>query len=416
MSGALLIAEAAAGAGGRRAPTVLQRRLRDQVVHRLRRLSCGAIRLTDHAGEMLLGDPTGPLGTAPLVVHDPAFWTALVFGADLAAGEGFVSGQWSSDDLVRLLQLFVRDREVRQQVGRSPWSWPRRLLRRAGQLLRQNHRRGSERNIRDHYDLGDELFAHMLDPSMTYSSAWFEYEGQPLAATQQHKLQRLGDLVDLGPGDHLLEIGTGWGSLALFAARRGARVVTTTISHNQFTTTQQRLAQSGLGDRVQLLRRDYRDLDGTFDKLLSCEMIEAVGARFLPTYLRTCAARLRAGGLLGLQAITIQDRLYHGALRSVDYIKRHVFPGSFIPSVAAIVDAAARHSDLQLEHYTDFGPHYATTLRCWRERITTAPEPFLRRGGPALLRAWVYYLAYCEAGFRERQLGVGHFRFRRGRA
>lgn len=413
MSGTLLIAEAAAAAGGRTAPTALQRRLRDQVVHRLRRLRCGAIRLTDHAGETLLGASDGPLGTVQLVVHDPAFWSALVFGADLGAGESFVRGGWSSDDLVRLLQLFVRERDVRQQVGRTPWSLPRRLLQRVGHWLRANHRRGSERNIRDHYDLGDELFAHFLDPSMTYSSAWFEYAGQSLAQAQQHKLRRLLDLVDLTPGDRLLEIGSGWGSLAIAAAARGARVVTTTISHRQFAAAQHRVAHSGLGDRVELLRRDYRDLDGTFDKLLSCEMIEAVGARYLPTYLRTCADRLRPGGLLGLQAITIQDRLYHGALCSVDYIKRHVFPGSFMPSVAAIVDAAARHSDLQLEHYVDFGPHYATTLRCWRERITAAPEPFLRRGGPSLLRAWVYYFAYCEAGFREQQLGVGHFRFRR---
>jgi len=174
------------------------------------------------------------------------------------------------------------------------------------------------------------------------------------------------------------------------------------------------VAAAGLADRVELRLQDYRDLDGTYDKLLSCEMIEAVGARYLPVYLRTCAERLRPGGQLGLQAITIRDRLYDSALRTVDYIKRHVFPGSFIPSVRAIVGAAAEHTDLRLVQMQDFGPHYATTLRCWRETIERDPSPFTARDSSgALLRAWQYYFAYCESGFRERQLGVCHLRFER---
>jgi len=416
MSGSILIAggdDAPAPATAVR-PTFGQKLLRRAVLSRLRGLGSGALRFRDALGEELVGNPGGPFGVIPVEVRDPAFWGVLAKNGDVGAGEGYVAGQWSCPDLVRLLRLFVRDRGVLLDVHESLWSLPRRWLLRLGQWRRQNSRHGSERNIADHYDLGDELFAQFLDPSLTYSSAWFEHDGQSLADAQQHKLQRLCRLVDLQRDERLLEIGTGWGSLALCAAGTfGARVTTTTISQNQFARAQERVRAAGLADRVDLLLRDYRDLDGTFDKLLSCEMIEAVGAAFLPTYLRACATRLRPGGLLGLQAITIGHEHYHDALRMVDYIRRHVFPGSFIPSVQVITDTAHRHTELRLEHAEDFGLHYATTLQHWREAMLHAPRPFLARGGPALLRAWEYYFAYCEAGFRERHIGVAHLRFRK---
>lgn len=415
MTSSILIAtRTCAGAGSAAAPTAAQRWIRRRVAARLRRLSSGALLLRDASGEELLGRAAGPLGTALLDVHDPAFWSAVATGGDVGAGEAFVAGHWSSPDLVRLLRLFVRDREVMLAVHETPWSLPRRWLLRLGQWLRQNSRKGSRRNIADHYDLGDELFAQFLDPTMTYSAAWFEHEGQSLEAAQRAKLRRLCRLVDLQPGDRMLEIGTGWGSLAVTAAGEfGARVTTTTISANQFAGAAARVRAAGLADRVELLQRDYRDVGGTFDKLLACEMIEAVGAHYLPTFLRACAQRLRPGGVLGLQAITIDHRHYRAALRTVDYIRRHVFPGSFIPSVEAIADAAARHTDLRLEYVEDFGAHYATTLQRWRQALEASPEPFLARGGAALLRAWQYYFSYCEAGFRERHIGVAHLRFRR---
>ena len=420
MSGSMQIARSddddddRGGAAAARRPTLTQRLWRSGVLARLRGLRSGAVRVHDAAGDELVGCPDGPLGTITLDVRDPAFWSAVVWSGDIGAGEAYVDGLWSCSDLVRLLALFVRDRDVLLDVDQTMWSLPKRALLRLGHWLRPNSRAGSQRNIADHYDLGDDLFAHFLDPSLTYSSAWFEHDGQSLAEAQRAKLRRLCELVELQPGDHLLEIGTGWGSLAMCAAGEfGARVTTTTISRNQFARAQERVAAAGLGDRVELLLRDYRDLTGTHDKLLSCEMIEAVGARFLPTYLRTCAARLRPGGLLGLQAITIADQHYASALRAIDYIKRHVFPGSFIPSVNAIVGAAAEHTDLRVDRLVDFGPHYATTLRLWRERVLAAPEPFLARGGVSLVRAWEYYFAYCEAGFRERHIGVSHLRFRR---
>ncbi len=416
MSDSILIAGADedAGHGVRRQPTFAQRLLRKAVLGRLRGLRSGAILMRDALGEELLGNAAGALGTVPIVVHDPAFWSVLGRGGDVGAGEGYVTGQWSCTELVRLLQLFVRDRDVLLDVDQTLWSLPRRALLRVGQWLRRNSRRGSKRNIADHYDLGDDLFAHFLDPSMTYSAAWFEQEGQSLADAQAAKLRRLCQLVELQPTDHLLEIGTGWGSLAVCAAKQfGARVATTTISQNQFAAARSRVQAAACGDRVELLLRDYRDLTGTFDKVVSCEMVEAVGAKYLPTFLKVCAQRLRPGGVLGLQAITIAHQHYGEALRAVDYIRRHVFPGSFIPSVQAIVGAAARHTDLRIEFVEDFGHHYATTLQRWREAVVSAPAPFLERGGPGLLRAWQYYFAYCEAGFRERHIGVCHLRFRR---
>lgn len=401
-------------AAARRLPTTAQKLLRAGILARLRGLRSGALRLRDALGEQVVGEPDGPLGTIELDVLDPAFWSEVAAGGDVGAGEAFVGGMWRTNDLVALMQLFVRDRAVLLGVHETFWSLPRRWLLRLGQWLRQNSRSGSKRNIADHYDLGDELFAHFLDPTMTYSSAWFERPDQSLLEAQQHKLRRLCRLVELQPGDRLLEIGTGWGSLAMCAAGEfGAQVTTTTISQNQHDRARQRIADAGLAPRIDVLRQDYRDLQGAYDKLLSCEMIEAVGARFLPTYLKVCAQRLRPGGVLGLQAITIAHQHYAEALRMVDYIRRHVFPGSFIPSIQAIADAAARHTDLRLEYCEDFGPHYATTLQRWRQTVMGSPGPFLQRGGEALVRAWEYYFAYCEAGFRERHIGVAHLRFRR---
>lgn len=402
-------AVSAAPVAGRPAPiqSWLSRRIRSRALAQFARLRSGAVRLCEGARRTVLGTPHGPLGCIDLEVLDEAFWGALAARGAVGAGEAYVAGLWSSPDLVGVLRLFLRDRAVLDAVDRTLWTLPARLLLRAQHWLRDNHRRGSRRNIADHYDLGDELFAQFLDPSLTYSAAWFATPEQSLAEAQQHKLRRLCELVELRAGERLLEIGTGWGSLAEVAARDfGAEVTTTTISARQFVYAQRRLAAAGLAKRVTVLQRDYRDLDGSYDKLISCEMIEAVGARWLPTFLRVCAERLRPGGRFALQAITIRDQQYQAALRSVDYIKRHVFPGSFIPSVAAIVGAAAAHTDLRLLQLVDFGAHYATTLACWRQRLLAAPEPFVCSGGAQLVRAWDYYFAYCEAGFRERQLGV----------
>ncbi|MCR9244586.1 MAG: cyclopropane-fatty-acyl-phospholipid synthase family protein [bacterium] len=395
--------------------TLWQRFLRGRVHARLATLTSGALEIHDFAGSAVLGNRDGEFGCQTVTVHDAAFYSQLASAGAIGAGEAFVDGQWSTSDLLAVMRLLVRDRDVMLGVDRSWLSLPRRTLQRVGHRLRRNSRRGSRRNIADHYDLREDLFELFLDPTMTYSAAWFAHPEQSLEDAQHEKLRRLCALVDLQESDRLLEIGSGWGSLAMAAARDfGARVTTTTISENQFRTASKRVVENGLGDGVELLQRDYRDLTGTFDKLLSCEMIEAVGADFLPDYLRTCAARLRPGGVLGLQAITIADQHYESARRHVDYIKRHVFPGSFIPSVTAITSAATEHTDLRLTKLEDFGEHYAETLARWRQVWEARAEDVRALGGDdRLLRAWSFYFAYCEAGFRERHISVCHLRFER---
>jgi cyclopropane-fatty-acyl-phospholipid synthase len=280
-------------------------------------------------------------------------------------------------------------------------------LRRLLHWLNRNSRDGSRRNIAAHYDLGNDLFALMLDETMAYSCGIYQRADATLHEAQVAKFERICRKLRLSPADHLLEIGTGWGGFAIHAASRyGCRVTTTTISREQHDWAREKIEAAGLSDRVTLLLDDYRDLGGRYDKLVSIEMIEAVGARYLDTYTAQCARLLEPHGAMLLQAITIQDQLYEEALESVDFIQRFIFPGSFIPSVSAVTDSVRRVTDFKVFHLEDIGPHYATTLRHWRENFFARLPEVHRLGYPdAFVRMWEYYLCYCEGGFLERQLG-----------
>jgi cyclopropane-fatty-acyl-phospholipid synthase len=248
-----------------------------------------------------------------------------------------------------------------------------------------------------------------------YSSAIFASPDEPLEVASRRKLERIGRKLDLKPADHLVEIGTGWGGMALHAAQRfGCRVTTTTISKEQHALATERVARAGLADRVTVLLEDYRDLSGTYDKLVSIEMIEAIGHQYLDTYMATCASLVKPDGLALVQAITIEDHRYEQALQSVDFIKRHIFPGSFIPCVSAIAGAMARSTDLRLVSQEDFGPSYALTLRVWRQRFMERLDDVRALGyDERFIRMWEFYLAYCEGGFLERSIGVSHLLFAR---
>jgi cyclopropane-fatty-acyl-phospholipid synthase len=280
-------------------------------------------------------------------------------------------------------------------------------LRRILHWLNRNSPDGSRRNIAAHYDLGNDLFALMLDETMAYSCGVFERDDATLHEAQLAKFERICRKLRLGADDHLLEIGTGWGGFAIHAASRyGCRVTTTTISREQHDWAREKIAAAGLADRVTLLLDDYRDLRGRYDKLVSIEMIEAVGARYLDTYTAQCSKLLEPHGAMLLQAITIQDQVYEEALKSVDFIQRFIFPGSFIPSVTAITDSVRSSTDMKVFHLEDIGPHYATTLRRWRENFFARLPEVRQLGYPdAFVRLWEYYLCYCEGGFLERQLG-----------
>jgi cyclopropane-fatty-acyl-phospholipid synthase len=281
-------------------------------------------------------------------------------------------------------------------------------------LLRRNTRGGSRRNIGAHYDLSNEFFAAFLDDTLTYSCAVFERPGASLKEASLAKYERICRLADLSGGHEVLEIGTGWGGFALYAAERyGCRVTTTTISREQFALATRRVADAGLADRVRVLDKDYRDLTGRYDRLVSIEMIEAVGPQFLPTFFERCAALLVPEGRMALQAITIRDDQYDAARRETDFIKRHIFPGGTIFSLTALSLAASR-TDLRLLRADDIGPHYAETLRRWRANLRASWPGLLARGfDERLLRLWEFYFCYCEGGFAEGYLGDVQLAFAR---
>jgi cyclopropane-fatty-acyl-phospholipid synthase len=283
-------------------------------------------------------------------------------------------------------------------------------VRRALHFANRNTQRGSERNIAAHYDLGNDFFELVLDRTMAYSCGIYATKDATLEQASLAKFDSICRKLALVPSDHLVEIGTGWGGLAIHAARHyGCRVTTTTISREQYDYACAAVASAGLADRVTLLRKDYRDLTGSYDKLVSVEMVEAVGHEFLEGYFATCSRLLKPDGAMLLQAITLQDQYYEAALKAVDYIQRYVFPGSFIPSVTTLITAATRATDLKLFHMEDIGPHYAATLRDWRLRLHANVAAVRELGfNDEFLRLWEFYLCYCEGGFAERQLGDVH--------
>jgi cyclopropane-fatty-acyl-phospholipid synthase len=313
---------------------------------------------------------------------------------------------WDSPDLTAVVRLFVQNRAVLDGLdgGLALLATP---LRRWLHRRNRNDRAGSRRNIAAHYDLGDDLFELFLDETMTYSAAMFATPTATLAEAQRAKLDRLCGKLDLVPGDHLLEIGTGWGALGIHAARAyGCRVTTTTISAEQHAFAKERIRAAGLADRITLLLQDYRELEGRFDKLVSVEMIEAVGHQYYDEFFRRCAALLQDDGLMALQAITIADQHYERARDSVDFIQRHIFPGSCIPSVTALLDSATRASDLRLTHLEDIGPHYVRTLATWRGRLRERWDDALALGlDEEFLRLFEFYFCYSEGGFAERHIG-----------
>ncbi|SFR76130.1 cyclopropane-fatty-acyl-phospholipid synthase [Stenotrophomonas maltophilia] len=382
--------------------------LRQRLLSQLAPLREGQLRVRDALGETLLGDAAGELQVT-VTIDDPAFYRKVAAQGSVGAGESYIHGDWQCDDLVALVRLLVRNRDLLDGMERGPARIGGWLLR-GWNRLRRNSREGSRRNIAAHYDLGNDFFALFLSTDLMYSSALFASEQDTLEDASRRKLDRICQQLRLAPGDRVVEIGTGWGGFALHAAQHyGCHVTTTTISAEQHALATARVRAAGLEDRITLLMKDYRDLHGQYDKLVSIEMIEAIGAQYLDTYMATLQRLLKPDGLALLQAITIEDHRYEQARRSVDYIKRHVFPGSFIPSINAIIAAKTRASDLQLLAQQDFGHSYALTLRAWRQRFLAQLSAVHAQGFDArFCRLWEFYLAYCEGGFLERSIGVSH--------
>ena len=371
-------------------------------VHRaLGAIESGTVTVRDSLGEAAFGsgDPI-----ASISVRDPAFYRSLLLGGSVGAGESYMEGHWDSEDLVALVRIMALNRQALGGLD-GALAAPAGILRAAAHAWRRNSRGGSRRNVQAHYDLGDDLFRLFLDERLMYSAAVFEAGTETLDQASDAKLLRLCRKLDLRPSDHLLEIGTGWGGLAAFAAERfGCRVTTTTISNAQYRHARALVRERGLSGQVEVLRSDYRDLTGRFDKLVSVEMVEAVGHQYLDAYFRACARLLKPSGLMAMQAITIRDAAYRQALKRADFIKRHIFPGGFIPCNGVLTRSAGA-ADLVLVNLEDIGPDYALTLREWRRRLEAN-----RQKGAALgfderfLRMWRFYFAYCEGGFLERSI------------
>jgi len=354
---------------------------------------------------------------AVLRVQDPAFYGDAIFGGVIGITESYIDGRWTTDDLPALIRIVMHNEALYSALDRgmgSVWQPFRNLL----HAFRHNSEKGSRKNIMAHYDLGNDFFSLFLDETMAYSSAYFPSEDASLTEASRAKFDRLCRRLELHSGDHLLEIGTGWGGFAMHAAREyGCKVTTTTISPSQRDWVEERIRQAGLSQQVEVLGLDYRKLAGQYDKLVSIEMIEAVGHQYLDTFFACCGKLLRPHGLMALQAITIPNRRYAVHKRKATFINQYVFPGSCLPSDTAMCQSVTRGSDLELMVKEDITAHYVKTLALWRSRFMTKVEQVRKFWpGEAFIRTWDLYFASCEAGFAERDISVGQYLFAKPKA
>jgi cyclopropane-fatty-acyl-phospholipid synthase len=392
---------------GDTSPRFTDQFFRQLVLGRFSKMQALPLSIHDPLGDLSLENGEVVGATASIHVQRLEFYRRVAVGGGLGAAESYIRGEWDAPQLVETMRLLARNMDTLSGVERGG-ARLLRPLRVAANWLRRNTRSGSRRNISAHYDLSNDFFALMLDPTMTYSSGVFESPSTTLTEASTEKYDRICRKLQLTSKDHVLEIGTGWGGFAEHAARNyGCQITTTTISDQQHAYAANRFLASGLDKQITLLKEDYRDLRGTYSKLVSIEMIEAVGQRYLPNFFAKCSQLLEPDGAMCLQAILIPDHRYEGYCRSVDFIQRYIFPGGFLPSMGAIANCVGRKTDLRFIASDDFGPHYAQTLSLWRQQFWNNIDAVRALGfDERFIRTWHYYLCYCEAGFRERQIGV----------
>ncbi len=390
----------------------LKERRMDRIARRailalLQKLVHGGLKLVENGHRHDFGKKSDRFSLqATIFVHHPQLYTRLLFGGSIGAAEAYMEGLWSADDLTTVMRILALNQKAFEDMekGIARLTAP---IYKFYHYVRKNTKAGSRKNILAHYDLGNDFYALFLDETMTYSCAIFEQEDTSLKEASEAKYDRICRKLQLAAGDRVVEIGTGWGGFALHAVRNyGVHVTTTTISDQQHQFARDRIKAAGLEDRITLLKEDYRDLRGKFDKLVSIEMIEAVGHQFLPVFFRTCSRLLKADGIMALQAITIGDQIFDRHKRSVDFIKRYIFPGSCIPSITAISKAVAEATDLRLVQMEDITSHYSRTLHEWRRRFFANIKKVQALGfSDTFVRMWEYYLCYCEGAFAERYIG-----------
>ena len=390
-----------------KAPSFIDRLAKQMVFRLLGAIQFGQIVVRDGADQWTFG-PDESLA-AHITVRDSSFYRQVVFGGSIGAGEAYIDHSWDCDDLVVLSRIMVLNMDLLDSMERG-LGWVLQIFRIMSHAVNSNSRKGSKRNILAHYDLGNEMYRAFLDPTMMYSSAIYANGSSTLEEASHYKLETICKKLDLRATDRIIEIGSGWGGFAIHAAGNyGCHVTTTTISDAQYAEAKSRIEAAGLTDRITLLQNDYRDLHGSFDKLVSIEMVEAVGRKYLPTFFKKCSELLAENGTMLLQAITIRDNKYDQYARSVDFIQRHIFPGGHVPSVTKMVNLLTEKTDMVVRSLEDFGLDYARTLRDWRWRFAKA-FPSLREHGydERFRRLWEFYLCYCEGGFQERSISVVH--------
>jgi cyclopropane-fatty-acyl-phospholipid synthase len=380
---------------------------RRMVLNMMNHLAYGRLIIRENDRTLAFGPGNGP--KAVIQVHDPAFFTRVVVDGSIGAAESYVDGHWDTDDLTAVIRIVVANEPVMAQMENRLARLVRPLLQ-LGHRRRHNSKHGAKQNILAHYDLGNDMYQTFLDPAMMYSAAIFPHDTSTLEEAAIHKLDVICQQLHLGPEDRVLEIGTGWGGFAIHAASRyGCHVTTTTISDAQYDEARHRIHAQGLHDRITLLKTDYRELTGRYDKLVSIEMIEAVGHQYLPVFLKTCESLLKPEGIMLIQAITIKDQLYRSYLKSVDFIQRHIFPGGCLPASHHLLHVLTTHTGMVVRKLTDFGFDYARTLNHWRQRFTSASTTLSGLGyDRRFRRLWEFYLCYCEGGFLERSISVIH--------
>jgi cyclopropane-fatty-acyl-phospholipid synthase len=388
-------------------PRRIDRIARRIVLSQLEKLEFGQVRICENGERRSFGRLSNDFSlTAELTVLNPRFYSEVAFGGSIGAGEAYINGFWTCDDLTGLLRILLRNREVLETMdsGLSLLSKP---LQKLFHALNRNSRTGSRRNIAAHYDLGNDFYQLWLDRRMMYSCAYFETANTSLDDASTAKLERICRRLDLKENDSVLEIGSGWGGMAIYAAKHyGCRVTTTTISRQQYEYARQAIQNEGLEDKITLLLKDYRDLEGRYDKIISIEMIEAVGHEYHETFFRKCCELLKPDGQMLLQAITIADQRYEQYKKGVDFIKRYIFPGGCLTSVTDMTRTMTNSTDLRVIHLEDIGPHYATTLRHWHDRFFHRICDVKELGySDAFIRMWQFYLCYCESAFIERAIG-----------
>jgi cyclopropane-fatty-acyl-phospholipid synthase len=372
----------------------------------------GNLELTMPDGEQLkLGNGEGNM-TASAVVKNPAFFKRCVLYGDIGFGEAYVDGDWDTDNITNVIKWFLLNIDYAPSVSGSKVKNIAlnflKILNQVSHLKRSNTLSGSRKNISEHYDLSNEFFSLFLDPTMTYSSAYFKEKGMTLEQAQLAKYDRLCRQLHLKPEDHVLEIGCGWGGNAIYMAKNyGCKVTTVTISEEQFSLAKEKIKKEKLESKIEVLLMDYRKLSGNYDKIVSIEMLEAVGADYYNEYFSKCASLLKRNGILALQVITCPDSRFESIRKGVDWIQKHIFPGSLLPSVGAINQSINKTSDLTLVDLKDIGLHYAHTLATWHKAFNSKLDEVRKLGfDENFIRKWNYYLCYCEAAFAMRNINV----------